>query len=102
MPSVSGHRLGLSLPRRFICDLMRASRNARGGTARNLIAPLAVAINTGVIREDGTVDVALHFDHRVFDGLPASRALEEMEASLRGEIVSELAALAQSAPVSVG
>lgn len=75
---------------------------ASGGTARNLIGPLAVAINTGVIQEDGTVDVALHFDHRVFDGLPASRALEGMEAYLRGEIVSELAPLAKSAPLPVG
>lgn len=75
---------------------------ASGGTGLNLIGPLTVALNTGVFRDDGSVDVRIHFDHRVFDGLPASRALEEMEAYLRGEIVAELAAMAESAPVPVG
>jgi hypothetical protein len=75
---------------------------ASGATGLNLIGPLTVAINTGVFQEDGTVDVRINFDHRVFDGLPASRALEEMEAYLRGEIVSELAAMAEPATSRVG
>ncbi len=68
-----------------------------GATALNLIGPLAVALNTGVVRDDGTVDVRLHFDHRVLDGMPVARALAEMEAHLRGEIVAELTAAARSA-----
>ena len=68
-----------------------------GATALNLIGPIAVTLNTGVVRDDGTVDVRLHFDHRVLDGMPVARALAEMEEYLRGEIVSELTAPTQSA-----
>jgi hypothetical protein len=64
-----------------------------GATALNLIGPLAVSLNTGVLRPDGSVDVRLHFDHRVFDGMTAARALADMEVYLRGEIVAELKAM---------
>ena len=67
---------------------------ASGATALNLIGPLTAALNTGVVRDDGTVDVRLHFDHRVMDGMPAARALAEMEEYLRTEIVAELTAAA--------
>ena len=62
-----------------------------GATALNLIGPLTVALSTGVLREDGSVDVRFHFDHRVMDGMVAARALAEMETYLRTEIVAELA-----------
>lgn len=61
-----------------------------GATATNLICPLATTLNCGVIQPDGTLDVRLHFDHRVYDGMPAARALAELEDVLRGEIVDEL------------
>jgi hypothetical protein len=48
---------------------------AAGATAANLIAPLTASINTGVIQSDGSLDVRLHFDHRVLDGLQAARFL---------------------------
>ena len=67
-----------------------------GSTALNLIGPLATTLNTGVIHEDGTLDVRLHFDHRVMDGMVAARALAEMETYLRTEIVAELATLNSS------
>jgi hypothetical protein len=67
-----------------------------GATALNLIGPLAVSLNTGVVQDDGTVDVRLHFDHRVLDGMPVARALAEMEDYLRTEIVAELTALAET------
>jgi hypothetical protein len=67
---------------------------ASGATALNLIGPLAVALNTDVIRADGTLDVRLHFDHRVLDGMPAARALAELEDALRTGVVAELTALA--------
>jgi hypothetical protein len=77
-----------------------------GATAANLIAPLTASINSGVIQPDGSLDVRLHFDHRVMDGMPAARALEELEEVLRTEIVAELEAMAEvsepSLPVGVG
>lgn len=66
---------------------------ASGATGLNLIGPLTVALNTGVLQPDGSLDVRLNFDHRVFDGMTASRALADMEAYLRGEIVAELTAM---------
>ncbi len=68
---------------------------AAGATALNLIGPLTIALNTGVVDDAGTVDVRLHFDHRVIDGMPAARALAEMEQYLRTEIVAELTAMAE-------
>lgn len=65
---------------------------ASGATARNLIGPLAVALNTGVLRPDGALDVRLNFDHRVMDGMTAARALADMEAYLRRDLVAELGA----------
>ncbi len=70
---------------------------ASGATALNLIGPLAVALNTGVLQDGGALDVRLHFDHRVMDGMTAARALAAMEARLRREIVAELHALAAPA-----
>ncbi len=69
---------------------------AAGATARNLIGPLTSAINTGIIHADGSVDVRLHFDHRVMDGMPVARALEELESILCTQIVEELGALASN------
>lgn len=67
---------------------------AGGASATNLICPLTASLNTGVIRPDGTVDVRLHFDHRVLDGMPAARALAELEEVLRTEIAAEVRGLA--------
>ena len=47
---------------------------ASGATALNLVGPLTVALNTGAIQADGSVDVRMHFDHRVLDGMPVARA----------------------------
>lgn len=69
---------------------------ASGATALNLIGPLTTALNTGVIQDDGSVDVRLNFDHRVVDGMPVSRALEDMEEYLRTEIVAELNAMLEA------
>ncbi len=50
----------------------------------------------GVIRDDHSVDMMLHFDHRVYDGLELAQALERMETVLNGPIADELIALAAS------
>jgi hypothetical protein len=68
---------------------------ASGATGLNLIGPITTAMNTGVIQDDGSVDVRLNFDHRVLDGMPVARALEEMEETLRTDIVAELNAMAE-------
>jgi hypothetical protein len=61
-----------------------------GATATNLIGPLAASLNMGVIGTDGRVDLRLHFDHRVLDGMAAARALTELEEVLCTEVVEEI------------
>lgn len=65
-----------------------------GATCLNLIAPLTATLNCGLFQPDGTLAVRLHFDHRAFDGMPAARALLEMEQALTGSILSELRTMA--------
>jgi hypothetical protein len=69
-----------------------------GATATNLICPLTTSLNCGVIGPDGTADVRLHFDHRVIDGMPAARALAELEEVLRTEVAAELRSMADAPP----
>ena len=68
---------------------------ASGATATNLIGPVTTALNCGIIQPDGSVDVRLHFDHRVLDGMLAARALQELEDVLNHEIVAELETMAR-------
>jgi hypothetical protein len=69
-----------------------------GATATNLIGPVTTSLNCGIIQPDGRVDLRIHFDHRVLDGMSAARALEELENVLKNEIVAELGAMAEREP----
>jgi hypothetical protein len=69
-----------------------------GAAAVNLISPLATTLSYGVLDNDGSLDVRLHFDHRVLDGAPAARALAELENVLRTTIVAELRQMATVPP----
>ena len=65
-----------------------------GATALNLIAPVATTINYGPFDAEHRLDVRLHFDHRVYDGMTAARALAEIEEVLETEIAAELQKMA--------
>lgn len=69
-----------------------------GATALNLISPVATTLNCGPLDAAGTMDVRLHFDHRVLDGMTAARILAELEAILTGVILSELISLPPASP----
>ncbi|QEL15701.1 hypothetical protein [Limnoglobus roseus] len=68
-----------------------------GATCINLISPVTATLNYGLLAEDGSLDVRLHFDHRVMDGMPAARALAEIEDVLRTTILAELREMAAPA-----
>jgi hypothetical protein len=53
---------------------------------------LTTSLTYGPIGADGTCLVTLLCDHRVLDGALAARALGDLEAVLRGQIVEELRA----------
>jgi hypothetical protein len=55
------------------------------------IHPLTSLLSYGVIDSvNGEVDISLSFDHRVYDGMTAVRALNAIEAALNGAIATEL------------
>jgi hypothetical protein len=66
-----------------------------GGSIITPIAPLSVLWTFGPVGEDGSVVLRVTFDHRVMDGVAASRGLVAAEAALRGPIREELRALAR-------
>ena len=72
-----------------------------GATATNLICPLTTSLNCGVIQPDGSVDVRLHFDHRVLDGMPVARALADFEEVLKTDIVTELESMSEAHPQGI-
>src|SRR5262249_24903917 len=61
-----------------------------GSNLHHITSPVTTTLSYGVIAPDGSVDVYLTFDHRVVDGAPLARALEEMERVLKCEILAEL------------
>src|SRR5579883_603715 len=65
-----------------------------GATGLTLLSPLATTLNYGVLAPDGGLDVRLHFDHRVLDGAPVARALDDLEAVLRTDVAAELRQMA--------
>jgi len=69
------------------------------GTSRT---PQPCLLSYGPADADGNVVVRLTFDHRVFDGALAGRALARLEEVLNSSILEELRGLAKSEPVKSG
>lgn len=67
--------------------------------AVQVVCPITTVLYYGRI-QDGTMDVTLAFDHRVFDAFVAGKAMADLESLLNGELVDEVrreAAAAQPA-----
>lgn len=61
-----------------------------GATALNLISPVATTLSYGLFDNSHSLDVRLHFDHRVIDGMTAAKVLAEVEEVLNTQIAGEL------------
>ena len=61
-----------------------------GAESLNPLTPLTTLLNYGRIDEHGSVDVRVHYDHRVMDGANVARALERLEVIMNTEVVDEL------------
>lgn len=57
-------------------------------------APGPILITYGRLANDGTMEVLLHWDHHVFDGIVAARAMRRLGEVLNKEIADELMASA--------
>jgi len=94
--------LGLNLPRTRpgqFGTFGLSVYSSLGSESLHPLSPLTTTVTYGVIDLDGTVAVRLIYDHRVFDGTTAARALGRLEEVLKGPILAELRNL--GAPVRV-
>jgi hypothetical protein len=83
----------LNVPRlrkRFFGTFAVTSVGALGAELLTPRAPVTSLLTYGPIGDDGHVRVRLLFDHRVYDGAIAARALARLEEILLGSIKSEL------------
>ena len=64
-----------------------------GAELLNPLTPLTTLLNYGPISEDGSVNVRIHYDHRVMDGATVARALARFEEILNGGVAEELRSL---------
>jgi hypothetical protein len=71
-----------------------------GAESLHPLSPLTTTLNYGIIEHDGTVWVRLVYDHRVFDGATAARALGKLEEVLTGPILAELRDMSDSSPIA--
>ena len=46
----------------------------------------------GLVQGDNTMEILLHWDHRIYDGVVAARALQKLEDVMNGAIADELLA----------
>ena len=89
--------LGLNLPRTRpgqFGTFGLSVYSALGAESLHPLSPLTTTLTYGVIELDGAVWVRLVYDHRVFDGATAARALARLEEVLTGPILAELRAAA--------
>lgn len=64
----------------------------QGAATLAVRGPMTTILHYGLLESDGTIPVRLTFDHRVYDGATAARALVDLEVTLRTSILSELTA----------
>lgn len=89
--------LGLNLPRTrpaLFGTFGLSVYSSLGAESLHPLSPLTTTLNYGVIDHDGTVWVRLIYDHRVFDGATAARALGQLQEVLTGPILAELRSMA--------
>jgi hypothetical protein len=60
------------------------------GRMLQFVTPITSVLYFGTPTRDGELDVQLAFDHRVFDGYTAGRAVSELESVLNTEIAAEI------------
>ena len=70
---------------------------SHGAGMLHLLSPATSTIHYGLFDADGSLDVRLTFDHRVFDGAPAARALADLESVLSNEILAEVRGMGTAA-----
>ena len=97
--------LGLNLGRQranFFGTFQLSVYSALGAESLNPLTPLTTLLNYGPIAEDGSVNVRIHYDHRVMDGANVARALEKFEEILNNVVAEEVRFFGPDAAVRAG
>ena len=97
--------LGLNLGRQranFFGTFQLSVYSALGAESLNPLTPLTTLLNYGPIAEDGSVNVRIHYDHRVMDGANVARALEKFEEILNNVVAEEVKFFGPDAAVRAG
>ena len=95
--------LGLNLPRTRpgqFGTFGLSVYSSLGAESLHPLSPMTTTLNYGTIDPDGSVWVRLIYDHRVFDGATAARALGKLEEVLTGPILRELRGMAPGSRIS--
>lgn len=90
--------LGLNIARKrahYFGTFQLSVYSGLGAESLNPLTPLTTLPNYRSICEDGSVNVRIHYDHRVMDGANVAWALERFEHILNNEVAGELTNLAQ-------
>jgi len=91
--------LGLNIARQranYFGTFQLSVYSGLGAESLNPLTPLTTLLNYGPIGEDGSVNVRIHYDHRVMDGANVARALERFEKILNGTVANEVLLLGQN------
>ncbi|MCF6099199.1 hypothetical protein [Mesorhizobium muleiense] len=90
--------LGLNIARQranYFGTFQLSVYSGLGAESLNPLTPLTTLLNYGPIGNDGSVNVRIHYDHRVMDGANVARALERFEKILNGTVANEVVLLGQ-------
>lgn len=96
--------LGLNIGRqraRYFGTFQLSVYSGLGAESLNPLTPLTTLLNYGPIGEDGSVNVRIHYDHRVMDGANVARALVRFEEILNSIVAGEVEDLAQAQSLPV-
>jgi hypothetical protein len=94
--------LGLNIARQranYFGTFQLSVYSGLGAESLNPLTPLTTLLNYGPIGADGSVNVRIHYDHRVMDGANVARALERFEEILNGAVADEVIQITQNAAV---
>ena len=95
--------LGLNIARQranYFGTFQLSVYSGLGAESLNPLTPLTTLLNYGPIGEDGSVNVRIHYDHRVMDGANVARALERFEKILNGPVAEEVTRFAPSPAIA--
>lgn len=68
-----------------------------GARITRAVSPISIILCPGPIQPDGSMEIVIGFDHRVFDGMVVAKAFGKIENALNGPIAEEVSPQVQKA-----